>query len=619
LRGFAEQLGDVHQPDLDVETSGVPGWMVAYGAAAAAAIAAIPLHLLLSSDVSVISTGLFVAFAAMVFPVWLARAGHITMRASESAVLAHQVLLLAIVMIATPVQMVAILLPAMIGVLAFGTRLGSSSLMVLAGLLMAMMAMHQGMAANGLIAMADLVTLSGLMAAAGVATLITDHWSHRNAETGTAAQDGSSIDAKDNLNPEQRILQAMPQLVLLHNRTGNVTEVYGQGLNPVLARDNGWLGGGLFARVHVADRPALLHTMDKARHEAGIHSASIRISDTVVQSEPQSPSSSGQAPSYRWVEFRTQREFAAAEQDGYPNLCSILRDIQSEREREEALQEARAQAERSNIEKTRFLASVSHELRTPLNAIIGFSELLKLRQTEVEPGPMSCDKRIEYASLISDSGQHLLDVVNGILDVTKMEAGRFEIQCEGVAVRPIASSAIDMLGTGLSKEGPKVALKCADDLPEIVADGRALKQVFLNLVSNAVKFSPDGDPVEVCIGRDANHLKITVSDRGIGIAQQDLDRIGEPFFRTADAECLQTPGTGLGLSIVRGLVDLHGGQLTVHSTVGQGTQVQVHLPIAGPGTGTQHTDSNEKITTLPQRHPAQPSETAPLKRLKKAG
>jgi cell cycle sensor histidine kinase DivJ len=218
---------------------------------------------------------------------------------------------------------------------------------------------------------------------------------------------------------------------------------------------------------------------------------------------------------------------------------------------------------------------MSHELRTPLNAIIGFSEIL---EKQVIPN-LDVARQREYANLIRASGQHLLDVVNGILDMSKIESGTFEVQVETVDIAPVVRACCQMMQTQAEERG--IALGCTDltGLPEIAADRRALKQMLLNLLSNAIKFSSRGGSVTVSASAAGDFMGIAVADTGIGISAEDLPRLGTPFVQADQSYERRYEGTGLGLSMVKGLAALHGGSLKIDSRLGVGTTATVTLPI----------------------------------------
>jgi len=216
---------------------------------------------------------------------------------------------------------------------------------------------------------------------------------------------------------------------------------------------------------------------------------------------------------------------------------------------------------------------MSHELRTPLNAIIGFSEMLGNETLVLEPA-----RKQEYAQLINESGRHLLAVVNGILDVSKMETGNFEITPEPFAPGPAILSCCDLLALKARDAGVEIKTRITLDLPEVLADRRAFNQILINLISNAIKFTPRGGRITVSAQSEGAKLALIVEDTGVGIAEDDLRRVGEAFFQARGSYDRRHDGTGLGLSIVKGLVRLHDGSIDIASRVGNGTRVTVKLP-----------------------------------------
>ncbi len=225
--------------------------------------------------------------------------------------------------------------------------------------------------------------------------------------------------------------------------------------------------------------------------------------------------------------------------------------------------------------KGRFLATMSHELRTPLNAILGFSDMLK----KEELLGLDAARRHEYATLINESGNHLLAVVNGILDMSKIEAGNFEITPEPFKPSQVVAGCCDMLALRARDAGVTLEKFVGDGLPEIVADKRSLNQILLNLISNAIRFTERGGKVTVSARAEAATMTFVVEDSGIGISEENLARVGEPYFQAGSSYDRRQGGTGLGLSIVKGLVRLHGGEISIRSRVGEGTRVIVSLPL----------------------------------------
>jgi cell cycle sensor histidine kinase DivJ len=218
---------------------------------------------------------------------------------------------------------------------------------------------------------------------------------------------------------------------------------------------------------------------------------------------------------------------------------------------------------------------MSHELRTPLNAIIGFSDMLAQEESLM----IDAAHRHEYARLINESGHHLLAVVNGVLDMSKIESGNFAIAPEPFGLREPIEDCCGLLALKARDREITLRIALAEDLPEILVDKRALHQIMLNLLSNAIKFTDRGGTVTVSAKAQDDGVAITVADTGIGIGADDLLRLGDPFFQARSSCERRHDGTGLGLSIVRGLVALHCGRFEIASRLGEGTQVTVHLPL----------------------------------------
>jgi two-component system cell cycle sensor histidine kinase PleC len=233
----------------------------------------------------------------------------------------------------------------------------------------------------------------------------------------------------------------------------------------------------------------------------------------------------------------------------------------------------RERAEAASLAKSQFLANMSHELRTPLNAIIGFSELIATRMFANAP-----ERNYEYAGLIHSSGHHLLNLINDILDLAKIEAGRWRLDEGEVDVSRVMEDAMQLVVWKAKDNGAALALDIRPGLPLVWGDERAIKQMMLNLLSNAVKFTQDGGAVTAFAGADDGGLYFGVSDTGIGIATEDQQKVFDSFGQGKHDVAIADKGTGLGLAIVKGLAEAHGGHVTLESEVGKGTRVTVHLP-----------------------------------------
>ena len=253
----------------------------------------------------------------------------------------------------------------------------------------------------------------------------------------------------------------------------------------------------------------------------------------------------------------------------------LLADQQSQHLADLADKYARekTRAESANRSKSEFLANMSHELRTPLNAIIGFSEVMQAQMF----GPLGSGKYNEYSRDIHRSGQFLLDVINDILDMSKIEAGRVQLETEKTSLNTIFDEAMRLVGAR-ALEGKVAVERNIPKSLEIVADRRALKQVFINLLSNAVKFTPEGGSVQINAALDGEWVNVQMIDTGIGIPAWDIEKLGRPFEQVENQFTKSKGGSGLGLAISKSLIELHGGELQIRSTVGSGTEVTVRLP-----------------------------------------
>ncbi len=280
-----------------------------------------------------------------------------------------------------------------------------------------------------------------------------------------------------------------------------------------------------------------------------------------------------------WAEARvmTVQKFA----DGGFRWVMISRDIDDRRHAQNTLIRAKEAAEAGNLAKSNFLANMSHELRTPLNAIIGFTEVIE--QGVARTGWQPC--YADYLADVSGSGRHLLDLINTILDLSKIEAGQLKLDQGPVDLGDLVRTSLALV-SGMTRDGGITVLAdIPPDYREIPGDFLKLKQVMLNIFSNAIKFTPSGGKIAVGVAYTATQAVVTVNDTGCGIAEADLGRVTQPFVQVGNSLSRKYGGSGLGLSIARELCVLHGGHLSIRSVEGKGTTVRISLPLAGDAAG----------------------------------
>lgn len=279
---------------------------------------------------------------------------------------------------------------------------------------------------------------------------------------------------------------------------------------------------------------------------------------------------------YVWLES-TVHAVRDQETKALVETVAITRNIAERKEYERQLLEAREKAESANHTKSAFLANMSHELRTPLNAIIGFSEMLKREMF----GTLGHEKYNEYSALIHDSGLYLLDLINDVLDMSKIEAGKMEVSIEPLDLQEIASSCLRLIEERASKMGVTLHFTANLFNPYVLAfgDARATKQILLNLLSNAIKFTPPGGEITLSLETSDGYMNVSVTDTGIGIAKDDIPRLLLPFEQVTKISTTSHEGSGLGLALTKSFAELQGGLFQLDSEPGVGTTACLSLPL----------------------------------------
>ncbi|MER8747123.1 HAMP domain-containing histidine kinase [Mesorhizobium sp. M1004] len=377
---------------------------------------------------------------------------------------------------------------------------------------------------------------------------------------------GDAARAQPALLPNDRIEDMIDAVVLHVARHGEVLDASAKARTILKLPPELLFGAGLFDRIHLSDRVAYLSALADMRDGALARRLDLRVR------LPQDGSAST-ADNYRPFQLELVR--AEGQQETFTLLLRENDETARLRDELAAATEAAASAE---VAKGRFLAVVSHELRTPLNAIIGFSDMLLHEMF----GGFKDPRQKEYVSLVKESGQHLLAVVTSILDVSRIEAGAYATEPEPFRFIEAVEMCQSMMQLQANAKNIDLQAQIAPDAGEINADRRAVQQILINLVSNAVKFTPDGGNVVVGAKRIGSRLHFWVRDTGIGIAEEDFVNLGKPFMQIQNDYTRRFEGTGLGLSLVKGLVALHDGTMSIESMPGEGTTVTISLPVNGP-------------------------------------
>lgn len=377
----------------------------------------------------------------------------------------------------------------------------------------------------------------------------------------------------------------VPGLVLTINENGLVERVSGRDLDRFPADLQACKGHVFAEHVYVSDRLELMQAFDLLRQGEDKASAELRFETGAKSRQAQFMHARIEMTAIRSAAGRLRR--VVAQLSDVTEMELLRRDVARKA----------AEAESANDAKSRFLAAVSHELRTPLNAVLGFSDILAGEYF----GRLENDRQREYVGLIRQSGAHLLSVVNTMLDMSKLEAGRYELLMESFPIAETISSCEAMLGLQAKEKGLTLTSRIQRGIGEIAADQRAIRQVLINLAGNAIKFTDAGGVVSIDAAREGKMLKLTVSDTGIGIASDKIDLLGQPFMQVQNEYTRRYEGTGLGLSLVKGLVALHGGTFAIASKPGEGTVVTIMLPADGSGMAGGENAETESMVEFPPR------------------
>lgn len=378
--------------------------------------------------------------------------------------------------------------------------------------------------------------------------------------------------ATDTVDAGDRLEDIIDAVVLRIARHGEVVDASAKARTLLKLPPELLSGTGLFDRVHLSDRVAYLSALADMRDGALSRRLELRI--RLPQSGNGTQNGNGfVADNYQPFALELVR---GEEQSDVFTL--VLRENDETARLREELAQANETAAAAEVAKGRFLAVVSHELRTPLNAIIGFSDMLLHEMF----GAFKDPRQKEYVGLVRDSGQHLLAVVTSILDVSRIESGVYATEPEPFRFVEAVDMCLSMMRLQAQAKNIDLQTQIAPDAGDINADRRAVQQMLINLVSNAIKFTPDGGDVVVGAKRIGSRLHFWVRDTGIGIAEEDFANLGKPFMQIQNDYTRRFEGTGLGLSLVKGLVALHEGTMSIESMPGEGTTVTISLPVSGP-------------------------------------
>jgi cell cycle sensor histidine kinase DivJ len=360
------------------------------------------------------------------------------------------------------------------------------------------------------------------------------------------------------------LIEDLPGLVTCHDAQGDVLSIHGQSPEMLSARASNLLGKGFVNQIHISDRIGFMSAVDKLRQGVECVAIELRFEAGFNNSTTEQQFTHIQAHLIgRFDQENKLQKFYIQSLD-----MTLLHNAQAMIEQYET-------AERdAELNKTRFLAGVSHELRTPLNSIMGFADVL----IHEVIAPLPDERHKEYVALIRDSGEHLLNVVNTMLDMSKIQNGQYTLYSEPFEFSDLLDRTKSMLDIQAGKKSIKLNCRTQKGLQEVKADRRAMQQILINLVGNSIKFTEEKGVVTVDAEIKGSEFILTVSDTGIGIPADKLSQIGQPFMQVNSTLARQYEGTGLGISLVKGLVELHSGRFDIQSVEGEGTQITITIP-----------------------------------------
>jgi len=393
-------------------------------------------------------------------------------------------------------------------------------------------------------------------------------------------------------------------MITYHNQLGEVLFCSGAANKFARLGEDGIISNGFFNLIHPDDKDIYLKTFSSAATQSAPAHAEFRLKSRQTEAHPEALETG-----YTWVEMRCKplsedkMNIGADDEVKQVRVVAVTRDISELKAQQGEITQARDSAEEASRAKTRFLANISHELRTPLNAIIGFSDLLRDKRLNKNVTPNQKD----YIGLIHQSGAHLLLVVNDLLDMSMIEAGKLTIKPEDFNLSELITSVVKIMQVTADQRQVKILQNLEENVCNITADKRAMHQILFNLISNAVKFSHEGGDVLVLMNASESQITLSFVDNGIGISSEVIPKLCQPFVQADRSNNRNYEGTGLGLSLVSGYVELHGGNMNISSELSKGTCVTIFMPRHNQARNYDF-ENNKEISQSETMNTRQPNE-----------